>query len=201
MRPTQLRPRAAVPAFFVSCKCEIEVPVRQPLLRHALEQAALDPSVRAIRYRTGPVIECPPLSLHGVVLDRVDGRFLLRVYETRPERGEDQMARIIYALERYGPAFARARSIRHQARAALYEFAHRVVVCPASGVAFAPAENRSRPRRRRPAVARGVGRAGSSLPRHCRLRLCPGLCRSGQPQYPSPCAGAGHCRLGAIANA
>lgn len=103
MRPTQLRPRAAVPAFFVSCKCEIEVSIHhQPLLRHALEQAALDPSVRAIRYPTGPIIECPRVSLHGVVLDRVDGRFLLRVYENRPERSEDELARLSFALERRG---------------------------------------------------------------------------------------------------
>ncbi len=103
MRPTQCRPRAAVPALFVSCKCEIGVPIRQPpLLRYALEQAALDPAVLAIRYRTGPIIECPPLSLHGVVLYRVDGRFLLRVYETQPETDEGQRARLTYALGRYG---------------------------------------------------------------------------------------------------
>src|ERR1700680_4039020 len=60
MRPTQLRHRAAVPALFVSCKCEIPVPIQhQPLLRYALEQAALDPAVQAIRYRKGPIIECP----------------------------------------------------------------------------------------------------------------------------------------------
>ena len=103
MRPTQLRPRAAVPALFTSCKCEIGVSIlHQPLLRHALEQAALDPSVRAIRYRAGPIIECPPLSLHGVVLHRVDGRFLLRVYETRPVRSGDQLARFTHVLQRYG---------------------------------------------------------------------------------------------------
>jgi hypothetical protein len=103
MRPTQLRPRAGLPALFVSCKCEIGVPIhRQPLLCYALKQAALDPAVRAIRYRTGPIIECPPLSLHGVVLDRVDGRFLFRVYETRPERSRDELARLTYVLQRYG---------------------------------------------------------------------------------------------------
>ncbi|MGY3532189.1 hypothetical protein ACVISU_004957 [Bradyrhizobium sp. USDA 4452] len=103
MRPTQLRHRAAVPALFVSCKCEIGVPIQhQPLLRCALERAALDPAVQAIRYRTGPIIECPALSLHGVVLYRIDGCFLLRVYETRPERSEDQLARLTYVLQRYG---------------------------------------------------------------------------------------------------
>jgi hypothetical protein len=37
-----------------------------------------------------------------VVLDRADGRFLLRVYETRPRRSEDELARLIYAIERHG---------------------------------------------------------------------------------------------------
>jgi hypothetical protein len=102
MRPTQLRHRVAIPTVFVSCKCETAIPIHQPLLRYALQQAALDPSVRAIRYRTGPDIECPRVSLHGVVLDRADGRFLLRVYETRPRRSEDELARLIYAIERHG---------------------------------------------------------------------------------------------------
>jgi hypothetical protein len=102
MRPTQFRHRGAIPTFFVSCKCETAIPIHQPLLRYALQQAALEPLVRAIRYRTGPDIECPRVSLHGVVLDHADGQFLLRVYETRPKRSEDELARLAYAIERHG---------------------------------------------------------------------------------------------------
>jgi len=102
MRPTQLRHRVTTPSFFVSCKCETAIPIQQPLLRYALQQAALEPSVRAIRYRTGPDIECPHVSLHGVVLDCADRQFLLRVYETRPKRSEDELARLTYAIERHG---------------------------------------------------------------------------------------------------
>jgi hypothetical protein len=130
MRPTQLRHRGAFPTFFVSCKCEIAIPVHQPLLRYALQQAALDPSVRAIRYRKGPEIECPRVSLQGVVLDRVDGRFLLRVCETRPDRSDDEMARFTHVLERYDlrllerdasdirrePLFSNARAVWSYAR-------------------------------------------------------------------------------------
>ncbi|MGY3532287.1 hypothetical protein ACVISU_005055 [Bradyrhizobium sp. USDA 4452] len=199
MRPTQLCLRAAVPAFSVSCKCEIEVPLcHHSLLRHALDQPVLDPC--AIRYRTGPMIECPPLSLHGVILDRVDGRFLLRVHEHRPERGEDQMARIIDALDRYGRRLLERDSSDIRCEP-LFTNSDAVWSYARDQMSLKAAENRSRPRRRRPAVVRGVGRAGSSFPRHCRLPLCSGRCRSGQPQYPSPCAGTSHCRLGAIANA
>lgn len=103
MRPTQLRHRRTMPSFFVSRKCDIAIPIYQPFLRLALEQAALDPSVRAIHYRTGPEIECPcRVSLRGVVLDRADGRFLLRVCETRPVRGTDELARLTYVLARHG---------------------------------------------------------------------------------------------------
>jgi hypothetical protein len=102
MRPTQLRHRVTTPSFFVSCKCETAIPIQQPLLRYALQQAALEPSVRAIRYRTGPNIECPRVSLHGVVLDCADRQFLLRVYETRPQRSKDELTRLSYALERHG---------------------------------------------------------------------------------------------------
>jgi hypothetical protein len=102
MRPTQLHHRVTAPSFFVSCKCETAIPIQQPLLRYALQQAALEPSVRAIRYRTGPDIECPHVSLHGVVLDRLDDRFLLRVYENRPQRSKDELTRLSYALECHG---------------------------------------------------------------------------------------------------
>ncbi|MVT64842.1 hypothetical protein GPL21_06945 [Bradyrhizobium pachyrhizi] len=102
MRPTQIRRGLAVPSLFVSCKSEIAIPIRQPLLRYALEQAALEPSVRTIRYRTGPDIECPHVSLHGVVLDRVDGNFLLQVFDHRPERSKDELARVRFALECHG---------------------------------------------------------------------------------------------------
>jgi hypothetical protein len=128
MRPTQLRHRAAMPIFFVSHKCKLAIPIHQPLLRHALEQAALEPTVRAIH--TGPYIECPRVSLHGVVLDRVDGRFLLRVYETRPKRSDEELARLTYVLARYGlrllerdaldirrePLFSNARAVWSYAR-------------------------------------------------------------------------------------
>lgn len=88
--------------LFTSCKCRAAIPVYDSLLRYALEQASLDPSVREIRYRTGPQIECPPISLAGAVLRREDGTFLLRVYQTRPERRDEEEARLIFVMEQHG---------------------------------------------------------------------------------------------------
>jgi hypothetical protein len=129
MRPTQFRHCAVLPFSFTSPKCKVAIPVREALLRYALQQASLDPWVRAIRYRKASDIECPKVSLTGVVLNRVDGNFLLRVYERRPARSEDELARLTYALGRYGlrllerdtlnvkrePLFSNAREVwRHE---------------------------------------------------------------------------------------
>jgi hypothetical protein len=99
MRTTQLTHRATRSFFFTSPKCKAAVPVRDPLLRCALQQASLDSAVRAIRYEAGLQIDCPRISLAGVVLNRVDGLFLLRVYRTRPNRTEDERARLDFALK------------------------------------------------------------------------------------------------------
>lgn len=101
MRPHQFRHRAAR-AFFIHPKCEMAIAVRDPLLLHALQQAALDRSVRAIHQQVGPEIECPQVSLAGVVLDRWDGSFLLEVHEIRPERSAEQAARLEFVLKRHG---------------------------------------------------------------------------------------------------
>jgi hypothetical protein len=101
MRPHPFRNRSAL-EFFTSSKCERAIPVDDPLLLQALRQATLDPGVRTIHHRAGPEIECPRVSLEGVVLDRVDGSFLLRIYETRPDRTADDAAGLEYALKRHG---------------------------------------------------------------------------------------------------
>jgi hypothetical protein len=102
MRPTQFRHWAIAPFSFTSPKCNVAIPGGQGLLRYALQQSSLDPLVRAIRYRKAFDIQCPKVSLSGVILNRVDGNFLLRVYERRPARSEDELARLTYALGRYG---------------------------------------------------------------------------------------------------
>lgn len=94
-------PRAR-PSLFTSPKCRAAIPVPAGLLRHALEQASLDPSVRQIEYRSGPEVECPPISLAGVVLRREDGPYLLRIHSTRPKLGEEELGRLNFVLARHG---------------------------------------------------------------------------------------------------
>lgn len=101
MRTTQLRHRATAQVF-ASCKCKVEIPVQNILLRYALQQASLESSVRAISYRKVADIQFPQVSLTGVVLDRVDGNFLLKVCEKRPERSDDDIAWLACALESSG---------------------------------------------------------------------------------------------------
>jgi hypothetical protein len=130
MRPTQFRHCATAGPFFTSPKCKVAISVREALLRYAIQQAILDSLVRAIRYRKGLELQCPKVSLTGVVLDRVDGNFLLKVCETRPKRSEKDLARLTYALGRYGlrllerdaldvkrePLFSNARTVWSQSR-------------------------------------------------------------------------------------
>lgn len=101
MRTTQLRHRATAQVF-ASCKCKVEIPVQDILLRYALQQASLESSVRAISYRKVADIQFPQVSLTGVVLDRVDGNFLLKVCEKQPERSDNDIAWLACVLESSG---------------------------------------------------------------------------------------------------
>lgn len=99
MRATQFIRRPGGSTFFTSPKCRTVVPIDNPLARFALQQASLDSAVTAIRYEAGPTIECPPISLAGIVLDRVDGIFLLRAHQTKPGRSANERARLEFALQ------------------------------------------------------------------------------------------------------
>ena len=92
---------AASPSFFTGPKCSVSIPVQDGLLLDALQQASLSPSVRSIGYRTGPQIECPPVSLAGVVLHREDGLFLLRLGD-RPQRSCEENARLAHVMGCHG---------------------------------------------------------------------------------------------------
>lgn len=96
------RLQPARPFLFTSPKCRAAIPVHDILLRYALEQASLDSSVLAIHYRSGPEIECPPVSLSGVVLRRGDSAYLLRVHQKLPERSQEDYASLKFVLDRHG---------------------------------------------------------------------------------------------------
>jgi hypothetical protein len=102
MRASQLRHCATAQVFFTSSKCKAAIPIHEVLLRYALEQASLESTVRAIHYRkaSNPLPQREPLA--GVVLDRADGSFLLKVCKTRPYRSFEEAARLDCALQSNG---------------------------------------------------------------------------------------------------
>ena len=98
IRVAQIRHRARARVLFASPKCKVAIPARDLLLRNALRQASLDPSVRAIRYRPTMDLQDPSTQLTGVVLDGLDGTFLLAVCEVPPKRSDGELARLSDAL-------------------------------------------------------------------------------------------------------
>jgi hypothetical protein len=90
------------PVFFSAPKCKVPIPVGKLLQRHALQEASLDPSVRAIHYRKAPDIYGTQSMVMSVVLERMDGDFLLVVCETRPRRTEAALARLADVLDSNG---------------------------------------------------------------------------------------------------
>jgi hypothetical protein len=101
MHDNQFHPKAAS-AFFSNPKCKVAIPVGNVLQRDAIQQASLDPSVRAIHYRKAPDPYGTPSTPLSVVLERIDGDFLLAIRETRPRRTEADLARLADVLESNG---------------------------------------------------------------------------------------------------
>lgn len=83
---------------FVSVKCDGSIPVRHPLVRDALLQAALDPAVRSIEYL--PAIPPAPSTwdVDAIVIERDDCRYFLDIVEARPRRSIAQRLMIAQAL-------------------------------------------------------------------------------------------------------
>lgn len=121
---TPLRNVAITPLLFTSRKCKVAIPCHT-LLRDALQQASLEPAVRAIRYRPAPHGPGVHALLAGVVIKRMDGDFLLRVCELIPQRSVAERVRLAALLEAHGlrllerdaldirrdPLFSNARSV------------------------------------------------------------------------------------------
>jgi hypothetical protein len=102
MRNSQIRVAAIAPVLFSCHKCKAAIPIRHALERDAILQASLEPSVRAIRCRPAPDIHGTAASLISVILDRIDGSFLLVVCETRPRRSDAELDHLTKLLERHG---------------------------------------------------------------------------------------------------
>lgn len=89
-------------ALFSAPKCKVAIPISHVLLRDAIQQASLDPSVRAIHFRKAPDIYGTQSTVMSVILEKIDGDFLLVVCETRPRRTAEELARLADVLESNG---------------------------------------------------------------------------------------------------
>lgn len=84
---------------FVSVKCGGSVvPLRHPVMRDALVQAALDPAIRSIEYL--PTVPTVPSTcdVDVIVIERDDGRYHLDIVEARPSRSIAQRLMVAQAL-------------------------------------------------------------------------------------------------------
>lgn len=97
----QLLRKAASPTFS-GPKCKVAIPVESLLLRDALREASLDAQVRALHYRKAPNLYGTPPTLMSVVLQRIDGDFLLAVCDRRPQRPAADYARLSEVLASEG---------------------------------------------------------------------------------------------------
>ena len=83
------RAAAAGAHLFISAKTSTAIPAKSQLVRDALIQATLDPSVRSIDYIAQARVASARVDLCAVVIGRDDGRFVLDVVEARPLRDMD----------------------------------------------------------------------------------------------------------------
>ncbi|APG12031.1 hypothetical protein BKD09_27210 [Bradyrhizobium japonicum] len=83
---------------FSSVKCGGSVPMRHPLMRDALQQAALDPAIRSIDYL--PTIPTVPSTwdVDAIVIERDGCRYYLDIVEARPRRTIAQRLMVAQAL-------------------------------------------------------------------------------------------------------
>ena len=84
---------------FISVKCGgAAIPLRHPLVRDALVQAALDPAIRLIEYL--PAVQTAPaaMKVDAITVERNDGRYYLDIVEARPRQSIAQRLMVAQAL-------------------------------------------------------------------------------------------------------
>lgn len=121
----QISHAAATSHLFISAKTRTAIPARHHLVRDALIQATLDPSVRSIDYVLSARVAAAPVELAATVIVRDDGRYWLDVVDARPSRSLDEERLVTIALRdldaspltltaadiRREPRFANARAV------------------------------------------------------------------------------------------
>jgi hypothetical protein len=100
MRVSRAAPAAT--SLFVSAKTSVAIPAACPLVRDALIQATLDPSVRTIEFLAQARVDATQVDLGAIIIVRDDGRFVLDVVAARPVRDVEQEGLALIAYSRLG---------------------------------------------------------------------------------------------------
>jgi hypothetical protein len=100
MRVSRAAPAAA--SLFISAKTTVAIPAPCPLVRDALIQATLDPSVRTIEFLAQARVDATQVDLDAIVIVRDDGSFVLDVVPARPVRDVEQEGLALIAYSRLG---------------------------------------------------------------------------------------------------
>jgi hypothetical protein len=88
--------------LFISAKTSVAIPASCALVRDALIQATLDPSVRSIEFLAQARVDATPVDLDAIVIVRDDGRFVLDVVPARQVRDVEQEGLALIAYSRLG---------------------------------------------------------------------------------------------------
>jgi hypothetical protein len=104
--------------LFISAKTAVAIPVACSLVRDALLQASLDPTVRALEFLPQARVNATPVDLNAIVIVRDDGHFVLDVVEARPVRDVEHEGLALIALADLGltPITLSAADIRREPR-------------------------------------------------------------------------------------
>ena len=90
--------KGAASALFISAKTTVAIPSACSLVRDALIQSTLDPSVREIKFLAQARVAATQIDLNAIVIVRDDGRFYLDVVPARPVRDVEIEGMALIAL-------------------------------------------------------------------------------------------------------
>jgi hypothetical protein len=90
--------KGAASTLFISAKTTVAIPSPCSLVRDALIQSTLDPSVRAIEFLAQARVAATQVDLNAIVIVRDDGRFYLDVVAARKLRDAEDEGLALIAL-------------------------------------------------------------------------------------------------------
>jgi hypothetical protein len=110
--------KGAASALFISAKTTVAIPSACSLVRDALIQSTLDPSVRAIEFLAQARVAATQIDLNAIVIVRDDGRFYLDVVPERTLRDAEDEGLALIALSELDltPITLTAADIRREPR-------------------------------------------------------------------------------------